>query len=81
MSVKFRGQEVRTPALRVLTAFLLGVWAGFFFVILLGLSPLLVPLLVTLHYLLVAAGRRGFVRWEGGKFSIQVDGDGFRRAT
>lgn len=82
LSIKFKDREVHNPVLRVLLGILLAVaWLVMMLLwyVMVALMIVLSPVLATLHLILLACGRNGFVYRSGDKTSIQIDSASFRK--
>lgn len=84
LDITYEGETVRGPALSRLATLLapLAVLGGtFMFLCSLLLVFVLLPVLLPLHFLLKACGRRGFATEnEGGTVNYVISGAGFRKA-
>jgi hypothetical protein len=76
-------REVQNPMLQGMIGFVLVVLSLAMMLVSLGLLlllPFLFPVLIVLHLVLRASGRKGFVDYSDRKLSINVDTDDFRKA-
>jgi type IV secretory pathway component VirB8 len=74
-SIKFNGKEIRNPLLRAVASLFTLLVAGMVIVV----TVLLLPVIIPVHFLLRAVGRRGFAQIVNDKLDINMGAKAFKQ--